>query len=74
MFGVGYCWQHLDDKHHLRIAPLLILNAKINHAGHIVRDVHHGIVKEPTGQGVIADNPIKGKDNVVFRQDHLVSG
>ena len=24
----GYCWQHLEDKRHLRIGPSLILRAK----------------------------------------------
>ena len=23
VFGIGYCWQHLEDKRHLRIGPLL---------------------------------------------------
>ena len=28
VFGLGYCWQHLEDKRHLRRAPSLILKAK----------------------------------------------
>ena len=59
VFGIGYCWQHLEDKRHLRVGPLLILkvNFKRDCLGNVVRDVHHHIVKEPIGQGVFADDP-----------------
>ena len=72
VFGIGYCWQHLEDKRHLRIGPSLILKAKRDRVGNVVRDMHHHIVKEPIGRGVFVDDPTKGKDEVVFRQDHLV--
>ena len=74
IFGVGYCWQHLEDKRHLRISPSLILKSKRDRVGNVLRDMHQRIVKEPIGRGVFADDPTKGKDEVVFiiRQDQLV--
>ena len=56
VFIIGYCWQHLEDKRHLRIGPSLILKAKQDRVGNVVRDVHQHIVKEPIGRGVFADS------------------
>ena len=72
VFGIGYCWQHLEDKRHLRIGSSLILKAKRDRLGNVVRDMHHHIVKEPIGRGVFADDPSKPQDAVVFKKDHRV--
>ena len=72
VFGVGYCWQHLEDKRHLRVGPSLILKPKLDRSGNVVRDIHQQIIKEPIGQGVFADDPSKPRDAVVFKKDHLV--
>ena len=72
VFGVGYCWQHLEDKRHLRVDASLILKPKRDRQGNLVRDVHHRVVKESIVRGVYADDPTKVKDAVVFRRDQLV--
>ena len=72
VFGVGYCWQHLEDKRHLRIGPSLILKSKVDRSGNVVRDIHNRIVKESIGRGVFADDPSKPRDAIVFKKDQRV--
>ena len=72
MFRIGYCWQHLEDKRHLKIGPSLIMKTKTDRTGNTVRDLHRRRVKEPIGRGVFADDPHKNKGDIVFKRDHLI--
>lgn len=72
VFGIGYCWQHLEDKRHLKIGPSLVMKTKTDRNGNAVKDLHGRIVKEPIGRGVFADDTHKNKGDIVFKRDHVV--
>ena len=54
MFGIGYCWQHLKDKRHLKIAPSLINKPNMDKDERVMRDMAGHVIRESIGKGVFA--------------------
>ena len=55
VFGTGHCWQHSEDKRHLKNAPYRILRPKVDRHGQVMHTLTGQVMRESTGKGVFAD-------------------
>ena len=74
VFGVGYCWQHLEDKKYLKIAPSLITKPKKDRYGNVMHNHAGHVIRESIGKGVFVDAKGVPQGVQVFAADALIMG
>jgi len=72
VFGVGYCWQHLEDKRQLKIAPSLIKRPKMDRDGRVMHDMAGHVIRESIGKGVFAYDKDHAAGSQVFDKDDVI--